>query len=177
MRLSTCTGRKKLALVAQREWRQLFRYGEDDMRVGHRQQACGLFHEPAVAGRGLTLGTVPVAAGVVSDSLIAAAIAPFKVGAEGRRSASADIAQHLPLLVRESMAPALKELVLVSVEDIGHFEPMSGHAVLFPPCTVRMSRMGRSSSGLAVACSLASETCRYREVVSRSRRSEERRVG
>jgi hypothetical protein len=31
------------------------------------------------------------------------------------------------------MAPALKELVLMSVEDIGHFEPMSSHAVLFPP--------------------------------------------
>jgi hypothetical protein len=34
---------------------------------------------------------------------------------------------------RRHMAPALKELVLVSVKDIGHFEPMSVHAVLFPP--------------------------------------------
>src|SRR5271157_1642784 len=138
------------------------------MRVGHRQQACGLFHEPAVAGRGLTLGTVPVAAGVVSESLVTAAIASFQMSAQRGRTAQADIAQHLPLLVRESMAPALKELVLVSVKDIGHFEPMSVHAVLFPPW-VRVMRMGRSSSGLAVACSLASETCRYREVVSRSR--------
>jgi hypothetical protein len=55
------------------------------------------------------------------------------MSAECRSSASADIAQHLPLLVRDSMAPALKELVLVSVKDIGHFEPMSVHAVLFPP--------------------------------------------
>ena len=53
--------------------------------------------------------------------------------AERSGSAQADIAQHLPLLVREGMAPALKELVLVSMEDIGHFEPMSSHAVLFPP--------------------------------------------
>jgi hypothetical protein len=48
-------------------------------------------------------------------------------------AAQADIAQHLPLLVRHGVAPALKELVLVSVKDIGHFEPMSCHAVLFPP--------------------------------------------
>jgi len=31
------------------------------------------------------------------------------------------------------MTPVLKELVLVSVKDIGHFKPMSCHAVLFPP--------------------------------------------
>jgi hypothetical protein len=55
------------------------------------------------------------------------------MGAERSRSAPADIAQHLPLLVRDSVAPALKELVLMSVEDIGHFEPMSCHAVLLPP--------------------------------------------
>jgi hypothetical protein len=81
----------------------------------------------------LTLGTVPVAAGVVRDSLIAAAIASFEMSAQCGRAAQADIAQHLPLLVRDSMAPVLKELVLMSVEDIGHFEPMSCHAVLFPP--------------------------------------------
>jgi hypothetical protein len=82
------------------------------------------------------------------------------MSAERRRSASADIAQRLPLLVGDQMAPTLKELVLMSAEDIGHFEPMSCHAVLLPPWAVRMTRMGRSSSGLAVACSLASETCR-----------------
>ena len=48
-------------------------------------------------------------------------------------AAQADIAQHLPLLVRQCVAPALKELVLMSMEDIGHFEPMSCHAVRFPP--------------------------------------------
>jgi hypothetical protein len=69
------------------------------------------------------------------------------MSAERRRSASADIAQYLALLVRDYVAPALKELALVSVEDIGHFQPgspasalrllgwkpMSCHAVLFPP--------------------------------------------
>ena len=39
-------------------------------------------------------------------------------------AAQADIAQHLPLLVRQCVAPALEELLLKSTEDIGHFEPM-----------------------------------------------------
>jgi hypothetical protein len=55
------------------------------------------------------------------------------MGAERSRSAPADITQHLPLLVRDHVAPALKELALMSMEDIGHFEPMSCHAVLLPP--------------------------------------------
>jgi len=69
------------------------------------------------------------------------------MSAERCRSASADVAQYLPLLVRDHMAPALKKLVLVSVKDIGHFEPMFCHAVLFPPWAVRTIRMGRSIDG------------------------------
>ena len=74
-----------------------------------------------------------VTARVVSDGLVVAAIASFKMGAQCSRTAQADVAQNLPLLAGNSMAPALKELVLMSVKDIGHFEPMSPHAVLFPP--------------------------------------------
>src|ERR1700678_1578971 len=74
-----------------------------------------------------------VAARVVSDGLITAAIASFQMSAQCGGAAQADIAQNLPLLVRDGVAPALKELVLMSVKDIGHFKPMSCHAVLFPP--------------------------------------------
>src|SRR5258708_29989343 len=106
----------KDALVTQRERRQLLGHGEDDMRVGHRQQARGLLHEPVIAGCRLALGTVPIAAGVVSDSLVVAAVAPFKMGAQRGGAAQADIAQNLALLVRDGMAPALKELLLMSVK-------------------------------------------------------------
>ena len=43
------------------------------------------------------------------------------MSAERRRSASADVAQYLALLVRNYMTPALKKLVLVSEKDLGHF--------------------------------------------------------
>jgi hypothetical protein len=75
----------------------------------------------------------PHKARVICDSLIAASIAAFQMSAQCGGAAQADIAQHLPLLVRQCVAPALKELILMRMEDIGHFKPMSGHAVLFPP--------------------------------------------
>jgi hypothetical protein len=74
-----------------------------------------------------------VTTGVVSDRLVAAAIAPFYVRAQGSGAAKTDITHNLPLLVRDGMTPALKELSLMSVKDIGHFEPMFRHEVLFPP--------------------------------------------
>ena len=42
--LGSCTKQQaiKQTLVAECERRQLLRHGEDDMGVGHRQQACGL---------------------------------------------------------------------------------------------------------------------------------------
>jgi hypothetical protein len=77
------------------------------------------------------------------------------MSAEPRRSTPADAAERLPLLLEEQRAPALKELALVSVEDIGHFQPTSCYVLLLPPQAVRVTRIGRSSSGLSVACSLA----------------------
>jgi hypothetical protein len=61
------------------------------------------------------------------------------MGAQCGRAAQADIAQHLPLLVRQCRTPVLKELMLMGMEDIGHFEPMPTHVVLFPPWAVRVS--------------------------------------
>ena len=51
-RLGYCAKQQaiKQALVPECEWRQLLRYGEDHMSVGHRQQACGLLEEPEIAG-------------------------------------------------------------------------------------------------------------------------------
>jgi hypothetical protein len=95
-------------------------------------------------------GTVLVAARVVSDNLITAAIASFEMCAQCPRAAQADIPQRPPLLVRQCTTPALKELFLMSMENIGHFKPTSSHAVLFPPWAVRLMRMGRSSSRLGV---------------------------
>ena len=56
------------------------------------------------------------------------------------------------LLAGENRSPALEELFLVSVQDIGYFEPMWSHRLLPSTSEVVMSRIARSSSGLAVPC-------------------------
>ena len=84
----------------------------------------------------------------------------MQVSAEGGGTTKADVTQDLVLLAGENRSPAFEELLLVSVEDIGYFEPMWSHRLLPSPSEVVMSRIARSSSGLAVACSRCSETCR-----------------
>ena len=75
--------------------------------------------------------------------------------AECGSTASTDGSEHLALLAGDNMAPALEKLLLVRVQDIGHFEPMLYHFFL-----ASASRAGSSSSGLTVECSRCSETWR-----------------
>ena len=63
------------------------RQGEDDVVVGHGQQV-GLRAAPATPrGRALALRAVPVAAGVVGDLTVVAALAARDMAAERRRAA------------------------------------------------------------------------------------------
>src|SRR5271165_1236310 len=71
------------ALIAECKRCQLLRQGEDDVGIRHRQQAGGLPAEPAIASRRLTLGTMPVAAREIGDSLIGTGVALLQVSAEG----------------------------------------------------------------------------------------------
>src|SRR5271166_2084868 len=73
----------KQALIVECQRCQLLRQGEDDVRVRHRQQAGGLPAEPAIAGRGLALGAMPVAAREIADVLVGTGIAALQVSAEG----------------------------------------------------------------------------------------------
>ena len=50
---------------------------EDEMKVANRQQFLLALLKPTVARSGLTLGAVPVAAGVIRDGLVPAATAVF----------------------------------------------------------------------------------------------------
>ena len=58
------------SLISQCQRSERLGQGEDDMGVRHRQKTGGLFLEPAIARRGLTLGTVAITAGQVGDGLV-----------------------------------------------------------------------------------------------------------
>ena len=97
---------------------------EDDVEVGNGQHVVQLRVEPTRAGGGLTLGTVPIAAGVVGIATMAAAIAGFFMAAQGSGSAGSDVAQGAALLGTERSAPSLQKRAPASSKDMAQVQPL-----------------------------------------------------
>src|SRR5262245_59992539 len=83
--------------VLERNLAERCRQCEDDMKVRHRQQLGLPIREPFCPGQSLALGTVTVAAGVVSDTCCATIITLLDMAPEHRRPARRDGA-HDPSL-------------------------------------------------------------------------------
>src|SRR5215475_1387575 len=64
------------------------RQGEDDMKIGHRQQLGSAVGEPLLGSGSLALWAMPVAAGVVRDAQVGAVLAAFETTAQRRCSAA-----------------------------------------------------------------------------------------
>ena len=69
---------------------QLLGKGKDDMKIGTREQITTLAVEPFLARRALALGTVAVAAGIVRDDAVSAAVAGIEMAAEDGGAAVLD---------------------------------------------------------------------------------------
>ena len=89
-----------------------------------------------------------------------AVITLLQMTAESGGAADADVTHGFALLAREHVSPASEKLILVSVQDIGYFEPMSFHDRVLPFALLGVWASVRVSSGLLVACRRRSETCR-----------------
>jgi hypothetical protein len=88
-----------LALVPQRERRELVGQSGDDVRIACGQQFPAARLKPAIACIGLALGAVPVAEGVVRDGLMTALRTLIDMAAQRGRPAASDRPQHTQLLV------------------------------------------------------------------------------
>ena len=73
------------------------RQRKDHMKVADAEQFFGASREPLVAGVGLALWAVPVAAGEEGDGAMAASGALIEMTAERCRAAALDGPQHLEL--------------------------------------------------------------------------------
>jgi len=73
------------------------RQGEHDIEVFDRQQVLRLAVEPPRAGQRLALGTMAVAARIVSVVFVAAVQTVKRMPAQGRRTADRQVGQRLPL--------------------------------------------------------------------------------
>src|SRR5277367_7173245 len=100
------------------------------MIVADRQQFLLPLLKPLVARSGLTLRAVPVAAGVIRDSLVPAAYAGVAMAAEGSGAAARDSIEHLALRPGQGCAVPLAKAVACNSNDIGHLEGRPAHRFL-----------------------------------------------
>ena len=122
-------------LVLQRQPREFMRKREDHMEVADGQQFFAALRQPVVAGVGLALRTMPVAAGVVRDGrAVAAPGTTVQMSAERRRAAVLDGVQNPQMQPRQPGPVLLDEAVAVLPNDIGHLE---GWPVHFFFCSFR----------------------------------------
>ena len=139
--------RKQLSLVLPHQRHKLMWNAEDEMKVADRQQFLLALPNPLVARSGLTLGAVPVAAGVIRDGLVAAVYAGVAMTAEGGGAAARDGIEHLALRPGQGSAVPLSKAVACNTNDVGHLEGWPAHLFL------SLSTAGSAicSSGLTAA--------------------------
>ena len=133
----------------------LFWKRERDVKVRNGQQLRLPVGEPLGAGRGLALGTTAIATRVEYFDLMSTPVTLIEMTTQDRGPAVADISKRFPLLAREHGVPASQEIVLMSAEDIGQFQPMRFHSL----GGIRRSDSS-DSSGLVVPRTFTSATCR-----------------
>ncbi|MCU1295279.1 MAG: hypothetical protein JWP08_4129 [Bryobacterales bacterium] len=85
---------------------------------------------------------------------MSAPVALPDVATQGRSSAIANVSQRSPLQARQNVVPAGQEILLMSAEDLGQFQPMIFHVA------GGFRSRSSESSGLAVVRTATSATCR-----------------
>ena len=110
-------------LVAQGERIEIVGQREDDVEVRRRQQALEPLREPLRSSGALALGAMPVAAGVIRDALVAAAVACVHVPAQCGGAARGDVSQDALLGARRGMCEPV--LFSVRTHHVGDLEARS----------------------------------------------------
>ena len=98
------------------------RYGEDDVEVRHRQQIGLAVRQPIGTSQALALWAMPVAAGIIRDADLAAAVALLDVTAQGCRAAGFDGAHDAALAVAQMASMGNAVSAAVMAEDIRHLQ-------------------------------------------------------
>ena len=122
------------------------RHGEHDVEVGHVEQFRLTVLEPLGPCEALALRTVPVAARVVGDALMAAIAATLDVTAERRGAATLDRGHGAPPRGRQRRAMLITESRAEVAEHVRHFQPLAGHG----PSRQAGTRSGTLVSWLAM---------------------------
>jgi hypothetical protein len=105
----------------------LFRNGEYDMKILAVEEFGLPFLDPLGASQRLTFWAVTIAAGAVTDTLVAALIALLEMSAEGRGPAYLDGSHDAPLPCGHRRAMLLPIGFAVEAEDIRYFQLRTIH--------------------------------------------------
>src|SRR5208283_5438063 len=114
-------------LVLQGQWGEPSGKGEDHVYVAGGKEFLPARLQPAVAGLGLTLGTVPISAGVERDGAIPAADTSIAMPAQGGGAAALDGRQHFEMLAGDPATTRFDELLSRHADEIGHLQRRPTH--------------------------------------------------
>ncbi len=115
----------KEVFVLQGETAQGFWQGKDHMEIGHRQDIGLLTGQLGGAGRALTRGTVPIAAGIIGNPPEATDVALLQMSALGSRPTDSQIPHHIADRRRVKCGELLSEPVFKATNDLGDTMPRS----------------------------------------------------
>jgi hypothetical protein len=141
--------------ILQRQAANLLGQREHYVKIGDRQEFRLPLRQPAGASRGLAFWAVAIPTRVIQEDTISAPVALPEMATQGRGPAVANVFQRSPLWAGQHVVPASQEILLMSAEDIGQFQPMIVHRWI----AVRSSDSNQSN-GLMVERTLTSATCR-----------------
>ena len=116
-----------LTRVVQRDRTESTGEREGDVEVRCVEQVGGLGFQPSRGGRGLALGAMAIATRVVGHFLVPALRALQDVSTQGGGAAGSQVVEGAALHGRQARTVLLQERVVTAPDDLGHFEPRSGH--------------------------------------------------
>ena len=110
-------------------------HAEDQVVIVGRQQLLLAGGQPFVTSVGLTLWAVAIAARVVRDGLMAAALTLVAVSAECGRAAALDGSEHLQVWPREELSTAIQESIAGPTDNVSHLPgwPLHGWLISGDP--------------------------------------------
>src|ERR1700685_3262625 len=121
------------------------------MDVARREKFLTTRLEPTVAGVGLTLRAVPVAAAVVGDGRTVPAVgALIEMPAQGGGATAHDGSQHLEVLPVDPPAAVFDEGAFRGANQIGHLEWRPVHLFALRYLVFQLERVQRTRGGVEV---------------------------
>src|SRR4051812_20768654 len=114
-------------LVLPHQRHQGMRNAEDQVIIAHRQQLALPSAEPLLAGVGLALRTVTIAAGAVRGGFVAATNTSIAMAAERCSSAALDGGEDFELHPAQRLAVAFDKSGSCPADNIGHLEGWPCH--------------------------------------------------